>query len=618
MAIKRDIKYINRDFADFRTRLIEFAQTYFPTTYNDFTPASPGMMFMEMSAYVGDVLSFYLDNQIQETFIQYAQQSRNLYELAYLLGYKPKTTAAATVVLDVYQQIPATIAGDPDWDYTLSLEQNAVVTSTNVNTPSFLTQNKVDFSVSSSSNPTTLQTYVIDTGTGLPTRFLLKKSTTAISATINTQQFIFTQPQQFSTVNLVADNIIGILDIVDSDGNTWYEVSHLAQDSVFDSVKNTNPNDPNFSTDSNVPYLLQTKQVQRRFATRFLNETTLQLQFGSGTSSDSDEEITPNPDNVGLGLTFEKDKLTAAYSPTNFIFTNTYGIAPSNTTLTVRYLTGGGVSANIPENTLTQIATSNIVFNNATISNTSLANTIFGTLTVNNPEAASGGQDGDSIQEIRQNSLSNFQNQLRTVTSDDYMLRALSIPSIYGTVSKAYAEPTKAGTNSITDTPSSITLYVLSYDSNKKLTTASNTLKQNLRTYLSQYRVLNDSVTIKDAFVINIGVEFEIITYPNYNSNQVLTNCITQLVNFFNIDNWQIDEPIILRDLYTLLDKVEGVQTVKSINVNNLTSTNGTYSSYAYDTRGATVNNVVYPSIDPMIFEVKYPATDIKGKVVSL
>jgi hypothetical protein len=618
MAIKRDIKYINRDFADFRTRLIEFAQTYFPTTYNDFTPASPGMMFMEMSAYVGDVLSFYLDNQIQETFIQYAQQSRNLYELAYLLGYKPKTTAAATAVLDVYQQIPATITGDPDWNYTLSLEQNAVVTSTNANTPPFLTQNKVDFSVSSSSNPTTLQTYVIDTGTGLPTRFLLKKSTPAISATINTQQFIFNQPQQFTTVNLVADNIIGILDIVDSDGNTWYEVSHLAQDSVFDSVKNTNPNDPNFSTDSNVPYLLQTKQVQRRFATRFLNETTLQLQFGSGTSLDSDEEITPNPDNVGLGLTFEKDKLTAAYSPTNFIFTNTYGIAPSNTTLTVRYLTGGGVSANVPENTLTQIATSNIVFNNATITNTSLANTIFGTLSVNNPEAASGGQDGDSIQEIRQNSLSNFQNQLRTVTSDDYMLRALSIPSIYGTVSKAYAEPTKAGTNSITDTPSSVTLYVLSYDNNKKLTVASNTLKQNLRTYLSQYRVLNDSVTIKDAFVINIGVEFEIITYPNYNSNQVLTNCITQLVNFFNIDSWQINEPIILRDLYTLLDKVEGVQTVKNISVNNLTSTNGTYSSYAYDTRGATVNNVVYPSIDPMIFEVKYPATDIKGKVVSL
>lgn len=618
MAIKRDIKYINRDFTDFRTRLIEFAQTYFPTTYNDFTPSSPGMMFMEMSAYVGDVLSFYLDNQIQETFIQYAQQTRNLYELAYLLGYKPKTTAAAVVTVDVYQQLPATISGAPDWDYTLSLEENATLTSTNINNPAFLLQNKVDFSVSSSSNPTSIQTYVIDTGTNLPSRYLLKKSTTAISATINTQQFTFNQPQQFSTINLTADNIIGILDIVDSDGNTWYEVSHLAQDSVFDSIKNTNVNDPNFSTDSNVPYLLQTKQVQRRFATRFLNETTLQIQFGAGTSADTDEEITPNPDNVGLGLTFEKDKLTTAYSPTNFIFTNTYGIAPSNTTLTVRYLTGGGVTANIPENTLTQVSTANIVFNNSTIANSSLANTIFGTLTVNNPEAASGGQDGDSIEEIRQNTLSSFQNQLRTVTSDDYMLRALSIPGIYGTVSKAYAEPTKAGTDSLTGTPSSVTLYVLSYDNNKKLTAASNALKQNLRTYLSQYRVLNDSVTIKDAFVVNIGVEFQIIVYPNYNSNQVLTNCITQLVDFFNVDNWQINEPIILRDLYILLDKVEGVQTVKNISINNLTSSNGVYSNYAYDTAGATVNNVVYPSIDPMIFEVKYPTTDIKGKVVSL
>jgi len=618
MAIKRDIKYINRDFSDFRTRLIEFSQSYFPTTYNDFTPSSPGLMIMEMSAYVGAVLSFYVDNQIQETFIQYAQQSRNLYELAYLLGYKPKVTAAATVNLTIYQQLPATISGTPDWDYTLAVAENTRISSTNSTIPPFLTQNKVDFSVSSSSDPTDIQVYQIDTSTSLPTTYLLTKSTTAISATITTTNFSFGTPQQFSTVEITDSDILGILDVVDSDGNVWYEVSHLAQDSVFDSIKNTNSNDPNFSTDSNVPYLLQTKQVQRRFASRFLNISTLQLQFGAGTSSDTDEEITPNSDNVGLGLPFQKDKLTAAYSPTNFIFTNTYGISPSNTTLTVRYLKGGGVTANIPQNTLSQLNTGNVTFNNASITNTNLANTIFASIAVNNAEAASGGQDGDSIQEIRQNSLSNFQNQLRTVTSDDYMLRALSIPGIYGTVSKAYAEPTKAGTNSITDTPSSVTLYVLSYDNSKKLTTASNALKQNLRTYLSQYRVLNDSVTIKDAFVINIGVEFEIITYPNYNSNQVLTNCITQLVNFFSVDNWQINEPIILRDLYTLLDKVEGVQTVKSISVNNLTSTNGTYSSYAYDTRGATVNNVVYPSIDPMIFEVKYPATDIKGKVVSL
>lgn len=614
MATKRDIKYINRDFTDFRTRLVEFAQTYFPTTYNDFTPASPGMMFMEMSAYVGDVLSFYLDNQIQETFIQYAQQTRNLYELAYLLGYKPKVTAAATVLVDVYQQVPATITGDPDWDYTLTIPENTTVTSTNANISPFLTQNKVDFSFSSSLDPTEVQIYQINTGTSLPTTYLLKKQVQAISATIKTTTFSFGTPQPFSSVNLLDTDIIGILDIVDSDGNVWYEVSHLAQDSIYDSIKNTNPNNPNYSANDNIPYLLQTKLVQRRFATRFLNETTLQLQFGSGTTSDIDEDIVPNPENVGLGLPSQQDKLTTAFSPTNFIFTNTYGIAPSNTTLTVRYLVGGGVSANIPENSLTQISTGNITFNNNNIGNSALANTIFNSLTINNPVAGSGGQDGDSIEELRQNSLSNFQNQLRTVTVDDFILRALSIPSIYGTVSKAYAEPTKADENS----SSTVSLYVLTYDNSKKLTTASETLKENLKTYLSEYRVVNDAVAIKDAFVINIGVQFEIVTYPNYNSNQVLNNCLVSLADYFNIDKWQINEPIILKDLYLLLDKIEGVQTVKNINIVNLTTTDGAYSTYAYDTAGATINNVVYPSIDPMIFEVKYPNIDIKGRVVSL
>jgi len=618
MAIKRDIKYINRDFTDFRTRLIEFAQTYFPTTYNDFTPASPGMMFMEMSAYVGDVLFFYLDNQIQETFIQYAQQTRNLYELAYLLGYKPKTTAAATTTLDIYQQVPATSTGTPDWNYTLQIPENTIVSSQNNNLSSFLTQKKVDFSFSSSVDPTQVQVYQINTGTSLPTSFLLKKQANAISATIKSTTYSFTAPQSFSTVNLVDSSIIGILDIVDSDGNIWYEVSHLAQDSIYDSIRNSNPNNPNYQANDNIPYLLQTKQVQRRFATRFLNETTLQLQFGSGTSADTDEDIVPNPENVGLGLPFEQNKLTAAYSPTNFIFTNTYGIAPSNTTLTVRYLVGGGVSANVPENTLTQINTAGVVFNNATITNTTLANSIFNSLAVNNTVGATGGQDGDSIEEIRQNSLSNFQNQLRTVTVDDYVLRALSIPSIYGTVSKAYAVPLKAEDVGIGTTPASVALYVSTYNNSKKLIPATETLKQNLQTYLSQFRIINDSVEIKDAFVVNIGINFDIITYPNYNSSQVLNNCISQLVDYFDIDKWQINEPIILKDLYILLDKVEGVQTVKNIEVVNLTVADGDYSTYAYDTKGATINNVVYPSIDPMIFEVKYPNVDIKGRVVSL
>jgi len=613
MSEKRDIKYINRDFQSFKTQLQEFTRTYFPNTYNDFSPASPGSMFIEMSSYVGDVLSFYLDNQIQETFVQYARQTNNLYELAYLLGYKPKVTTAATVNLDIYQTLPAT-SGNPDFNYALKVEPNAIITSTSNPNIAFLTQDIIDFSTSASLDPTEISIYELSGNT--PQTYLLKKSVKAISATVNTETFTFDQPTQFTTVNLTAENIIGILDITDSDGNTWYEVDYLGQDVIYDSVRNTNTNNPSFSTNSNVPYLLQTKQVQRRFASRFLNETTLQLQFGAGTTGDTDEEITPNPNNVGLGLPFEKDKLTTAFSPTNFIFTNTYGIAPSNTTLTVRYLTGGGVQSNVDAGVLNQLSDANITFTKNNPGNTSLAQSTFDSLAVLNNTKATGGQDGDSIEELRQNSLAAFQNQLRTVTKDDYILRALSMPAVYGTVSKAYTEAQTLENLLPGETPDLLALYILSYTSAKKLTEASGDLKTNLKTYLSQYRMIGDSVKIKDAFIVNIGVDFEIVTYPNSNDNEVLLECINEITNYFNIDNWQINEPILLKDLFIALDKIEGVQTVKNITIKNLTG--GEYSNYSYDVQGATVDNVVYPSIDPMIFEVKYPNTDIKGRVVSL
>lgn len=614
MAEKREIKYTGRTFSDFKNQLVEFSKTYFPNTYNDFTAASPGMMFMEMSAYVGDVLSFYLDNQIQETFIEFARERGNVFEMAYMLGYKPKVTTAATVPVTVYQKIPA-ISGQPDWRYTLTLSDNSIVyagtTNTNVK---FLTQEVLDFSRSSSMSPTDVTVYEV--AGSVPQSYLLKKTVNAISADIKTEVFDIGNSKQFLTLELVDSNILGILDIVDSDGNVWYEVSHLAQDSVYDSIKNTNVNNPNYSTDSNVPYLLQTKQVQRRFASRFLDQTTLQIQFGAGTTGDNDEEIVPNPNNVGLGLPQEKDKLTTAFSPTNFIFTNTYGIAPSNTQLTVRYLTGGGVSANVPAGVLNRITPSNLTFTNSDVLDSTLANNIFQSLTVVNKVAASGGSSGDSVTEVKQNALSNFQNQLRTVTADDYMLRALSLPSMYGTVAKAYAQPSMVRSSLPGEVNSSVDLYVLGFDYRKKLTTATAALKQNLKTYLSQFRIINDSVNIRDAYVVNIGVDFEVVTYPNYNNSQVLENCINTLKSYFNIDKWQINEPILLKDLFIALDKVEGVQTVKNIVISN--KAGGNYSNFTYDVEGARKNNVVYPSIDPMIFEVKYPDTDIRGRVVPL
>ena len=612
----KNIKYINKDFSEFRASLIDYTKTYFPTTYNDFSPASPGMMFIEMASYVGDILSFYLDNQVQENYLQFARQSNNLFELAYMFGYKPNVTGVALTTVDFYQKIPSIISGStyiPDFNYTLFINGNSTVSS--VNGTSFLISDPVDFSVSSSGDPTEVTIYEISGGN--PTYFLLKKSRRAVSSTINVKTFSFSSPVKFSTVELNASNLVEILDCVDSDGNIWYEVDYLGQEMVYDSIKNTNVNDPNLSQYSgDTPYLLKLKKIQNRFTTRFKNSTTLQIQFGAGTTADSDEVIVPNPDNVGIGLPFEQTKLTTAYSPTNFLFTDTYGIAPSNTTLTFRYLTGGGVTSNVAANTLTTL-NGNTTFLNTNL-NTTTANDIFVSLAVTNPLAANGGGDGDTIEEIRQNSSANFASQLRNVTQDDYLVRALSMPAKYGVVSKAYIEPTKAQSISAGESNAILDLYVLTFDINNKLNTASSALKQNMITYLSQYRMINDSINIKDGFIVNIGVNFDIIILPNYNSNDVLTRCITALQTYFAIDNWQINQPIVLRELYILLDKIEGVQTVKSISISNKVGTNLGYSQWAYDISGATKNNVIYPSLDPMIFEVKFPTTDIQGRVVSL
>ena len=615
-TVTRNIKYINKNFSEYRASLIDYAKTYYPTTYNDFSPASPGMMFIEMAAYVGDILSFYLDNQVQENYLQFARQSNNLFELAYMFGYKPNVTGVAITTVDFYQKVPAKISAGsyiPDFDYALYIAPNSTVT--NNSNVSFLINDAIDFTVSSSGDPTDITIYEVSSGN--PVSFLLKKSREAVSATISTINFTFNSPIKFNTIEINADNLIGILDCVDTEGNQWYEVDYLGQEMIYDNIKNTNTNDPNLSQYSNTPYLLKLKKVQHRFSTRLRNSNTLQIQFGAGTVADSDEVIIPNPDNVGIGLPFEQDKLTTAYSPSNFLYTRTYGIAPSNTTLTFRYLTGGGVTANVDANSLTNL-NGVVNFLNPNLSNTVLANSIFNSLAVTNPIAASGGGDGDSIEEIRQNSSINFTSQQRNVTQDDYLVRALSMPAKYGEIAKAYIEPTKIQ-NTLPGVPLGILdLYVLTYDINKKLTQASYALKQNLVTYLSQYRMINDSVNIKDAFIINIGVNFDIIVLPNFNNNQVLSKCITALQTYFNINNWQINQPIVLRDVYILLDKIEGVQTVKNIEISNFVGSNLGYSDYAYDISGATRNNVIYPSIDPMIFEVKYPNADIQGRVVPL
>ena len=393
--------------------------------------------------------------------------------------------------------------------------------------------------------------------------------------------------------------------MTDSDGKIWTEVPYLGQDTVYNTEEST------LSDNGLVPNNLTLRKVPRRFVTRFLANGKLQVQFGSGITGQDDSIIVPNPTNIQNSSTFNNtNEYFKAYDPSNFLFTETYGLAPSNTTLTIRYLTGGGVGANVPANTINAIDT--VV--------TSATDTTFaGTLTFNNETPAAGGKDGDSTDELRQNSLRAFAEQQRTVTLQDYAVRALSLPATYGSVAKVYAtQDSSVGNDSsvLGNNPLAVGLYVLAYDHEKKVVTANTTLKQNLRTYLSQFIPLTDGVDIKDAFVINVGIQYQIVILSNVAARDVILNCNNLLIDYFNIDKWSINQPINLSKLYTKLDRVKGVQTVKSVTVTN--KTGGKYSLNAYDVQGATKDNIVYPSYDPSIFEVKYPNDDIEGRVTTL
>jgi hypothetical protein len=605
----KNISYLNKSFSDFKSNLVNYAKTYFPNTYNDFSESSPGNMFIEMASYVGDVMSFYIDTQVQENFLLYAKEKENLYALSYAFGYRPKASYASSTILDVYQLVPSQIIGginSPNINtYGLIIPENTTVTSSSSGTK-FITIDKVDFT-----DPNSTEITFVDSNF-----YLFKKSVKVISAEIKTTSFTFGNPQKYQSISINDSNILQILDVTDGNNNKWYEVPYLAQSSIFDAVAN-----PSYNTDQ-VPYLLNLKRVPRRFVSRILSDNTLQLEFGAGVSNSTDEQIIPTPDNIQLGLVPGISDLSDNYNKASIFFTKEYGLAPSNTSLQVRYLTGGGITSNVPSNDLTIIDTSGVVFKNGNPGG-DLFTTVLQSVVSTNPTPSIGGRGGDQVEEIRNNALFSYSAQNRAVTKDDYIIRALSLPSTYGNIAKVYItqdfeRSNVLETSSTTKNPLALDLYVLAYDSNKLLTIPSLTLKDNLVTYLNQYRMITDAINIKDAFYINIGINFDITVLSGYNNQDIITNCITMLKDHFNIEKWQINQPIMISEINSKLLQIQGVQSVVKMEIYNKQDNTGvTYSQYGYDIPGATKNNNIYPSLDPSIFEVRYPNTDIQGRVVA-
>ena len=636
--VSKEVRYLNKDFSQIRNNLIEFSKQYYPNTYKDFNESSPGMMFIEMASYVGDVMSYYVDSQFKESLLGYSEELRTLYSMAQTFGYKPRLTAPSQVTLDIFQLVPAKGTAssiEPDYDYALNIPAGArVETSDGV---TFRTIQGCDFRYDNTTSSPRITTVFETDSNDSPTFYLLKKQVQAQSGAITSEDFTFTSAKKYSRIKLSNTNIIDIISVVDSDGNNWNEVDSLAQDTVFDEVENNSNNDSELAQYSDdAPYLLKLKRVSRRFTTYRRPDGKTELRFGAGVSDNADEDIIPNPDNVGSNLPDSPSKIYETFDPSNFLKTKTYGLAPSNTTLSISYQYGGGIQDNVGVDEINKIAGITLEIDSTNLSQSTL-DTVKQSVRISNPEASSGGLGAESVDELRENIKAFFQAQGRAVTKEDYIIRTYALPDKYGNIAKAYivqddqlsgtpqssyqitqedvGKPLSEIQNRIPN-PLALNLYVLGYNSNRKLSIVNDAVKQNLKTYLSRFRPITDAVNIKNGYIINIGVDYKIITKSNFSQEQVLGLVNERVAEFFNIDNWQINQPIVLSDLGYEISLVDGVASVTDIKIVNKYQTSEGYSGNGYDVDGALKNGILYPSLDPSIFEVKFPLKDIRGEVI--
>jgi hypothetical protein len=646
----KDIRYLNRDFSQLRDALINFSKTYYPNTYKDFSPASPGMMFMEQAAYVGDVLSYYTDYAFKESQMLSATERKNIISLAAQLGYRVKPIRVSTGNVELTQLCPSTDDGAgnyyPDPDYMLIVNENTQFSN---NGGSYYVLNSaVDFSVSSSLSPRSDSVFSRNAD-GTPQFFSLTKQGSISSGQMLTKQVVVGPPSAFFQIALDETNVSRIVEIVDSDNNKWYEADYLAQELVPIAV----PNDIEYEGSlsqyrDSVPYILKYLKTSRRFITSVDENNITTIQFGAGINGMDDEIVTFDSALIGPGLT-NAAAVNIPLDPSNFLKNENYGIAPQNTTLIVKYLIGGGLVSNCHGDEVTTIVSAQ--FDNSSEGlvpeQIDLLNTVKTSLKVTNAEPIVGGQDAETDDEIRMNAMANFAAQNRTVTQSDYLVRIYAMPPQFGAIAKAQViadTSLEVGVNKILVgvvnadnigtvvdksnntffrqlaydpyNPFAINVYVLTFDADKHLTRTNPALVTNLITYLKQTRMITDGINIIDGYIINIGVDFVVTVYKGFNKKDVLLNCITTVQDFFNIDDWDFSQPINLSQLQLEIAKVDGVQSIVSLTISNKTALDGDYSSVEYDIAAATKNGIIYPSVDPSIWEVRFPDSDIRGSVL--
>ena len=594
---KVPINYFSRDFNSIKQSLVEHAKRYYPDSYKDFSEASFGSMMFDTVSYVGDILSFYLDYQVNESFLQTSNEYENVLKLARQMGYKLDDVPTAHGIASFFIFVPANASGlGPDERYIPVLKRGSTFASSGGT--QFILNEDVRFDTEN----TEIVVGRTDETTGFPTFYALKSYGRVISGQFQTTNIPVGSFKRFLRLEVDIPNISEIVSVVDTEGNEYFEVSYLSQDIIYRPIANRT------STKKEVSNFLRPYSVPRRYVVEKDANTTF-LQFGYGTDiSDFNKDRQVDPSSVVLKYHSKEYISDTSFDPTNLIYSDKFGIVPSNTTLSVVARTNQIQDVNVSAENLDTVTSALLEFDDERSLDPILTNSVRASLEITNEEPINGRIDRATVEEIKIRALNTLSTQNRAVTREDYKSLIYNMPNDYGSIKRV---------NVIRDQNSfkrNLNIYVISQDTNNRLVRTNTVVKENIKFWLNTNRMINDTIDILDAKVLNFGVDFKIVADLEKNKYETLNNCIASLKSYFS-NTKEIGEAIFITDITKTLRDVEGVVDVVSIKLEN--KVGGNYPGILYDIDKYISADGRYVNIpDNVIVELRYPNEDIRGAVI--
>lgn len=590
------IRYTARDFESIKKELVDYSKRYYPETFSDFNKSSFGSLILDTVSYAGDVLSFYLDYQFNESMLNTAVEFDNIIKISKQLGYKynPRSTAYGFVTL--FLSVPAETDGiAPNSDYLPILNQGTTFTSTGGQL--FTLVQDVDFS--NALNEIVVAN--VDPTTGTPTSFAIKTFGIVQSGYFAQKVIQVDDYKRFLKLDLQDSQVLEIVSVIDSDGNEYYEVDNLSQDVIFRAVNNNN------AQSDGVTSILKPFPVPRRFVVDKNSQTTF-MQFGYGSEDELNTSSVVDPAQSILQLHARSYFTDQSFDPTNLIKTDKFGVAPSNTNLTITYRKANPNFSNVAAGTITSVRNTILTFPNIANTNATLRNTVRNSIEVTNEEPLVGEVRIDQAEELRMNTLNHYAAQNRAVSLIDYQSIIYAMPSQFGKIKRCTIMQDNSSFKR------NLNVYVVSENNNGLLLTANSIVKSNLKTWLTQYKMINDTIDILDAIIINYGIDFSIVVDPFYDRTTVLNTALTTLQVTMSQNKLDIGESISIANIYNTLNKIDGVIDTRNV---TLTQKFGSvYSDSVIDLNAMTTFDGNYVNAPKnVIYEVKFPSIDIKGTV---